>query len=145
MSKSYAEALASTEETQPANERREKTFILYKIEPATITTNQVIEDIARSLEVDAPTAIFGVHRDTRFHSRFTVVFKNKFYIEQIAKNGLQVGETKITPIKPKPTRGYIPNLPIYALDEEVRVLLSNHGKVVDLHQRTRNDGIRIGG
>ena len=145
MSKSYTEALASTEETIPANKRREKTFTLYRIEPATITINQVIGGIARSLEVDAPTAIFGVHRDTWFHSRFTIVFKNKFYIEQIAKNGLQVGETKIAPIKPKPTRGYIPNLPIYASDEEVRDLLSNHGNVVGLYQRTREDGIRIGG
>ena len=139
MSKSYAEALASTEERIPANERREKIFTLYKIEPATITINQVIGNIARSLEVDAPTALFGVHRDTRFHSRFTIVYKNKFYIEQIAKNGLQVGETKIAPKKPKPTRGYIPNLPIYASDEEVRDLLSNHGNVVGLHQRKRED------
>ena len=60
MSKFYAEALASTEETIPANERGEKIFTLYKIEPATITIKQVIGDIARSLEVDAPTAIFGV-------------------------------------------------------------------------------------
>ena len=97
------------------------------------------------MEVDAPTAIFGVHRDTRFQSRFTVVFKNKLYIDLITKNGLQVGETKIAPIKPKPTRGYIPNLPIYASDEEVRDLLSNHGNVVGLHQRTREDGIGIGG
>ena len=74
-----------------------------------------------------------------------MVFQSKIYIQQIKENGLQVGTTKIAPKRTKPTRGYLPNLPVYALEEEVRELLTNHGNVVGLYPRTRNDGIRIGG
>ena len=149
MSRSYAEALASTEETNTRkdvlNDRMQQTLILYKINPPTITTNEVIQDIAKSLRVDAPIAMFGVHKDTRYQSRFTVVFKHSKFIEQIKENGLHVGETKIAPKRPKPIRGYLPNLPVYALEEEVRELLSEYGNVVGLYPRTRQDGIRIGG
>ena len=89
--------------------------------------------------------MFGVHKDTRYQSRFIVVFKHSKYIEQIKENGLQVGETKIAPKRPKPIRGYPPNLPVCALEEEVRELLSQYGNVVGLYPRTRHDGIRIGG
>ena len=101
MARSYAEALASeeetNEETNTTNKKQtllEQTFILYKIEPENISTNDVIKDIATSLRVNAPTAIFGVHKDTRYRSRFTVVFQSKIYIQQIKENGLQVGTTK---------------------------------------------------
>ena len=151
MSQSYAEAVkASPEETRTRmastkNLRINQTYILYKISPDDITINQVIADISKSLEVEAASAIFGVHRDTRYRSRFTVVFKNRKFIDQITENGLQVGDTKIAPKKPKPTRGYLPNLPVYALEEEVHQLLSEHGKVTGIYPKTRNDGIRIGG
>ena len=152
MARSYAQALASeeetNEETNTTNKKEtllEQTFVLYKIEPENISTNDVIKDIATSLRVNAPTAIFGVHKDTRYRSRFTVVFQSKIYIQQIKENGLQVGTTKIAPKRTKPTRGYLPNLPVYALEQEVRELLTNHGNVVGLYPRTRNDGIRIGG
>ena len=128
MSRSYAEAVtASPEETRTQENtkitRINQTFTLYKISPENITINQVITDISRSLQVEAASAIFGVHRDTRYHSRFTVVFKDRKFIEQITENGLQVCDTKIAPKKPKPTRGYLPNLPVYALEEEVNQLL----------------------
>ena len=150
MSRSYAEAEASPEETRnqltsTKITRINQTFILYKITPDNITINEVITDISKSLEVEAATAIFGVHRDTRYRRRFTVVFKNRKFIEQITENGLQVGDTTIAPKRPKPTRGYLPNLPVYALEEEVSQLLSKHGKVTGIYPRTRNDGIRIGG
>ena len=150
MSRSYAEAVASPEETRnqltsTKITRINQTFILYKISPDNITINEVITDISKSLEVEAATAIFGVHRDTRYRSRFTVVFKNRKFIEQITENSLQVGDTTIAPKRPKPTRGYLPNLPVYALEEEVSQLLSKHGKVTGIYPRTRNDGIRIGG
>ena len=90
--------------------------------------------------------LFTVSTETHgTRARYTIIFTDTKYIKQITENGLKVGDTKIAPRKPKPTRGYIPNLPIYALDEEVRELLSNHGNVVGIYPQKRDDGIRIGG
>ena len=106
--------------------------------------------MTKALQVDTPKAIFGVHRDTRFKSRFNIHFTEKKYIDQIYKEGMQIGETKISPRNydvsgPTPNKGYIPNLPLYAINEEVRELLTKHGQVVYLAHRQRRDRIRIGG
>ena len=157
MATTYAEAVetstqennaTSTQEnnaTNVKNIRLQKRFILYKITPRNISTNEVIEDIANSLKVDAPTAIFGVHRDTRFKCRFTVIFKDSKFIQQIRQNGMKIGDTIIKPKNINATRGYLPNLPMYALEGEIKELLAKHGKILYLKARTRNDGIRIGG
>ena len=154
METTYAEAVetstqehnaTSTQEYNVKNIRLQKRFILYKITPSNITTNKVIEDIANSLKVDAPTAIFGVHRDTRFKCRFTVIFKDSKFIQHIRQNGMKVGDTIIKPKNSNATRGYLPNLPMYALEGEVKELLAKHGEILYLKARTRTDGIRIGG
>ena len=146
MAKTYAEAVATpTRENNVKNIRIQQRFVLYKITPNNISTNKVIQDIANSLKVEATTAIFGVHRDTRYKCRFTVIFKDSKFITQIRQNGLRVGDTTIAPKNSNATRGYLPNLPVYALEDKVRQLLSKHGKVTYLKARTRKDGIRIGG
>ena len=56
-----------------------------------------------------------------------------------------MGDTKIHPKRQKGS-GYIPNAPLYALDDEIRDLLEKDGgKVLSIRKRTRADGIWIGG
>ena len=129
---------------------KRNTFTLWKITPADITTEKVIQDITKSLGVEASKAIYGVHRDTTYKGRFHITFNGDKYRKQIEEEGIQIGETKIAPRAhytsgPPATRGYIQNLPLYAQKEEVTNMLKDHGRVVYIKQWVRPDGIRIGG
>ena len=163
----YANAVSSHQseikrkeaEQQIKQQRQNNSYTLYKIEPRTITVDQVIADIEKSLKVKASDAILGVHKNTRYDVRrekrfmFMIVFKSDKYIQQIIDEGMQIGETPIAPKRryeeghgrPRPSRGYIPNLPLYATVSEVTEILSYYGQVDRVNPRKRKDGVWIGG
>ena len=148
--KTYANAIQHSPEGEAAKElikedRVRRSYTLYSVKPATITTSEVIDDVCRSLKCTPREALLGVHKDTRFNGRFTLLFKQFKYIELIRHNGLHVGQTRIRPIIRK-GNGYIPNIPLYALDSEIKELLEEGGGIVrSLKKRARADGLWIGG
>ena len=148
--KSYANAIRRSPEGEAAKDmikedRVRRSYILYSVKPPTITASEVIDDVCKSLKCTPREALLGVHKDTRFNGRFTVLFKQLKYIEQIRHNGLHVGQTRIRPII-RNGNGYIPNIPLYALDSEIKELLEEGGGMVrSLKKRTRADGLWIGG
>ena len=123
--------------------RRNMTFTIFNAKPATITVDQVIQDVGKSLRLNPTTAILGVHKDTRFKSRFNIYFRSALYVEQAKINGMQIGDTIIHPQK-RMRKGYIPNLPMWELVEDVKTILSEYGDVKFAEPRKRKDGLISG-
>ena len=120
------------------------TFTIFNAKPATITVDQVIRDVGISLCVDPTTAILGVQKDTRYKARFNIYFKSALYVEQAKTSGMQIGDTIIHP-KKRLRKGYIPNLPMWELVQDVKAILSEYGEVKFAEPRKRKDGLMIGG
>ena len=120
------------------------TFTIFNATPPTITVDEVIQDVGKSLKVEPRVAILGVHKDTRFKSRFHIYFKSRLYVDQAKTNGMQIGTTTIRPQR-RIRKGFIPNLPMWELEAEVKETLSEYGEVRYAEPRKRRDGMMVGG
>ena len=124
--------------------RREMTFTMFNATPPTITVDEVIQDVGKSLKVEPRVAILEVHKDTRFKSRFHIYFKSRLYVDQAKTNGMQIGSTTIRPQR-RIRKGFIPNLPMWELEAEVKETLSEKGEVRYAEPRKRRDGMMVWG
>ncbi len=150
---SYASALTNQDPAARAasrvirrQNREKRVFTLYNIKPRDITTDQIIADLSKNFGMEPRLFLLGVHKDTRPTRRGQIhlYFKKDEAIKYIEENGLQIGETKIKPRK-HVKRGYLPNVPIWTLEEDLKEALQFLGELKYLHPRKRKDGILIGG
>lgn len=111
----------------------------------------IIETLTKHYHKDAKSLLEKVQRDTRYRSRYNVVFKNSNDCNDLKENGITIAGQRIKGNKERKleraiSQFYVPNFPAWGTKEELVELLSQYGQVKycreRLHQTYR---IPIGG
>lgn len=132
-------------------ERKRRMFTIYQL--ASIKPGEV--DIARGIEEafnKKPSEVVQkIQRDTRYRSRYNILFKTEQYCNFIRSNGFVVagqiirGQKEQTWRRPV-THVFIPNFPAHGTADELREILSKTNEVTYINERFNNEiGIAIGG
>ena len=172
---SYSKALKETAPpleavpSQHSRKRLTRHLTLFKVGQYE-TVETIVAQISKAFQL-APAELFeAVSKDTRYKQfgRFYVLFKTNAHFQRAHDDGFFIGRnfisgrrgtnatTKLTetgvsgdatkpPFRPVRT-GYIPNIPPWICQDDVRLLLAPYGEVIDLAiNKSRDLGILTGG
>lgn len=137
---------------QSSIERKERIFTIYRLATVIPSEATIARAIGVLFEKEPREVVEKVQRDTRYRSRYNILFKEKEDCQYIIRNGItiegqKIGGRKGNYIYSRPiTHIYIPNFPASGTKDELFTLLSSHLTVAYLKERVHRDlGIAIGG
>ena len=129
LSQSYASAIQTSQTTTPPStteERKGNTYTFYNLNTSDDITTLVIRCLTDKFNLDAKALIYKIIKDTRFRSRYVVTFNKKEHFDILVNTGITINGTKIKGKADMPVRFYLPNMPCYCDEADVRKALQNH-------------------
>lgn len=134
------------------NQRKSNTYTFYNLMTAEDITEVIIKELENYFKKKAKDLITKIIRDTRFRSRYQVTFNCEEDVENILENGITINGIKIRGYVDremhaigKPTRFYIPNLPSFLNEDDVRDLVNEEQTVYIKQKINRRFGVPSGG
>jgi len=120
--RTFAEAAAAGathEEQIPTTPRKDRSFTFFNLMAPTDISDSVIEALASHFQ-QPQQVVENIQRDTRFHSRYNVIFKdpaqkNRLVNEGIVINGVPIRGRSVRP-RPSITKLYIPNFLAWGIE-----------------------------
>ena len=136
--------------TESSSERKQRVFTIYRLATAIPSEGSIARAIGNLFEKEPREVIEKIQRDTRYRSKYNILFKRKDDCDFIIRNGITIEGQKIGGKqyhhRPHITHIYIPNFPSSGTRNELFTILSQHVSVSYVRERFHQDlGIAVGG
>ena len=124
------------------NEIERRTQVLRKLPPGTSALS-IISDMKNQSEIPIGDVVESVIQEPLDKRRFYVTFKSVEIKRQVTRTGYKIGNIKIPP-EASDVQGFIPDVPHYLSEEDVKEILSRYGDVKSGSFKTY-ENVRCGG
>lgn len=161
---SYA-AVASTqnqgerqnkEQSEKTDDRKRRMFTIYNLASAQPSESIIAKELALAFNKQPHEVIDKIQRDTRYRSRYNILFRNQTDCMTIFNNGVTIAGQRIRGFNEKRdrfhfnatpvTHVYVPNFPAYGTKREITDLFCHLGTMTYARERVNVElGIAIGG
>lgn len=149
----YKRKLPSFNPVTTAQENRKKcTFTFFSLTSSEPMETTILDTLKAYFKEETFEFVVKCQRDTRYRSRYNVVFGKETYVTKLFLEGITIAGQRIKGAVEKRaartsyTRFYIPNFPAWGSKRELLDLLKDHGSVVFLKEKTHAKyGVPLGG
>ena len=131
--------------------RKKRTFTIFNLASDQPSETVIMEAVANRFNRKVEDILEVVARDTRFRARYNLLFKHEADCSYLKRNGITIAGQRIKgsndrPRRPQVIRIFIPNFPVYGLEEELFDLVHEFALINFLRQRRHGKhNVFIGG
>ena len=134
------------------NQRKSNTYTFFNLMTAEDITDSIIKELENHFKKTAKDLISKINRDTRYRSRYQVTFVCEDDFNNILGNGITINGIRIRGYRDrelhlieKPTRFYVPNLPSFLNEDDVRDIVNDEQTAYIKQKINKKFGIPSGG